>query len=1190
MAKRVKKNDEPDDGQTAPVKPRPKAIKATAASPAPSSTFDPHSLADFARELGKQPVLEPIFRELLAGNSATIDGAWGSSSGLAVAALANHCPGVLMVALAHPRDLEPWRQELECFTGGTAKIFPALSCLPGEEERIDPATPARLRALGALAGVGERPKILLTSVHALLQPVASPQSLDARRRRIERGQTVEMEELLNWLVGAGYRNSDAVELPGDFARRGGLIDVWSPEAGSPARLEFFGDEVDSIRHFAADDQRSLGQVEWADLLRVQTDEVSKSTGKPLEKTKAHLVEHLPQHSWVVWVEPRDMREQAANLCDRSGKIAGLFGVDQMQQALASRPSVALSAMPATSVEETCHLAVESVERLSGNIQRVRDELDEVARHDKVLVACSSDGEMDRLREVLSAGKVAQANRLRIVRGTLRASFRVIPVENQLDGPEGWVLLGSQDLFHRELVGGVALAPEKTIAKRRVESRAIDSFLDLTPGDLVVHVAHGIARFLGMELLDRQAATTNTGSRGPTPTEAAEEAARAGRAEEHLVLEFREGVRVFVPVSRIHLVQKYVGASGEGVELSRFGSVAWQKKKDKAAEAVIDLAADMISLQATRAANPGRAWPQDSEWQREFEASFPFKETEDQLVGLREIKTDLERPRPMDRLICGDVGFGKTELALRAAFKVADAGGQVAVLVPTTVLAEQHYRTFSSRMAEYPFTVACLNRFRGQSEQRRIVQQLAEGSVDVVVGTHRLVSQDIRFKDLGLVVIDEEQRFGVEHKERLKLLREKVDVLTMTATPIPRTLHQALLGIRDISNLETPPPDRQPVETRVLRFDESLIRHAVLRELNREGQVFFVHTRVHDIHILADRLRRIVPEARFVVAHGQMHGDELEEAMVKFLERKADILVSTTIIESGLDIPSANTIFINEADHYGLAELHQLRGRVGRSKERAYAYMMLDPSRSSRASDGQAARRLKAIEEFTALGSGFKIALRDLEIRGAGNLLGTQQSGHIAAVGYELYCQLLDNAVRQMRNQPLAEPLEVHVDLGWPAYLPRDFIPGQKARIEVYRRLGRVRTLETLKDFRQEMRDRFGAIHPTVEWLFRLVEVRVRADCWKISALQFDRSQGESGPVDLVLVGRNPHLLAELGKKSPRFRRADENHLYCRLKPHELAEDALYDLIVALIPVRSETSPATANQPLESAGDPPPISV
>jgi len=1172
MAKRVNKEEESGEPGKKPAaaKPRAKAIKPAPVLAPSADIFQPVTLRDFTLELVRQPLLEPIFRELSAGNSATVDGAWGSASGLAVAALGEKCPGVLLVALAHPRDLEPWRQELESFTGTSPHIFPALNCLPGEEERIDPATPVRLRTLGALAGVGPRPKILLTSVHALLQPVATPRSLDARRRRIERGQTVEMEELVTWLVEAGYRASEAVELPGDFARRGGLIDAWSPEASSPARFEFFGDEIDSIRHFAADSQRSLGQVEWADLLRVQNDGISAATGKPLEKAKASLVEHLPQHSWVVWVEPREMREQAHNLCDRSGNLAGLFGADQMQQALASRPSVTLSAMPATSVEETCHLAVESVERLSGNIQRVKDELDEVARHDRVMIACSSDGEIDRLNEVLSAGKVAQAERLRIVRGTLRAGFRMIAVEGHLAGAtEGWVLLGSQDLFHRELVGGVALAPEKPAAKRRVESRAIDSFLDLTPGDLVVHVAHGIARYLGMELLDRQAATSNTGSRGPTPAEAAEEAARAGRAEEHLVLEFREGVRVFVPVSRIHLVQKYVGASTGQVELSRFGSVAWQKKKDKAAEAVIDLAADMISLQAARAANPGRSWPPDSEWQREFEGSFPFQETEDQLVALKEIKGDLERPRPMDRLICGDVGFGKTELALRAAFKVADAGGQVAVLVPTTVLAEQHFRTFSSRMAEYPFTVACLNRFRGQAEQRRIVEQLAEGSVDVVVGTHRLVSPDIRFKDLGLVVIDEEQRFGVEHKERLKLLREKVDVLTMTATPIPRTLHQALLGIRDISNLETPPPARQPVETRVLRFDEGLIRHAVLRELNREGQVFFVHTRVQDIHILADRLRRIVPEARFVVAHGQMHGDDLEAAMVKFLERKADILVSTTIIESGLDIPSANTIFINEADHYGLAELHQLRGRVGRSKERAYAYMLLDPSRSSRASDGQAARRLKALEEFTALGSGFKIALRDLEIRGAGNLLGTQQSGHIAAVGYELYCQLLDNAVRQMRNQPLAEPLEVHVDLGWPAYLPRDFIPGQKARIEVYRRLGRVRSLDTLRDFRQEMRDRFGAIHPTVEWLFRLVEVRIRADSWKVSALQYDRSQGESGPVDLVIVGRNPQRLTELGKTSPRFRRADENHLYCRLKPHELVEDTLYPLIVSRIPVRGE---------------------
>jgi len=1156
MAKRVKKE---------------KIDPAAGSGVQPVPTFNPQNLADFANKLASQPLMHMAFEALLAGRSATIDGAWGSAAGLAVGALASRCPGVLLVAVSQQRDLDPWRLELESFTGRPTLIFPALSCLPGEEERVDPATPARLRVLGALAGVGERPGILLASVHTLLQPVASPQSLDARRRRIDRGQILDQEELITWLVEAGYRTSDAVEFPCEFARRGGLVDVWSPESPHPARLEFFGDDVESIRHFAGDTQRSLGQVEWADLLRVKSDgdSVSAATGKLMEGAAAHLVEHLPKGSWVVWVEPRELREQATNLCDRSGKLGGLFSVDQMQQALASRPSVALSAMPATSVEETCHLLVESVERLSGNIQRVRDELDEVARRDRVLVACGSDGEVARLGEVLAAGQVAQGDRLRIVRGCLRAGFRLIPGQTgEVSATEGWVLLGSQELFHREVVGGMALPDAgQTRGKRRVESRAIDSFLELTPGDLVVHVAHGIARYLGMELLDRLAATAITGSSGSRPIEEAEEAARAGRAEEHLVLEFREGVRVFVPVSRIHLVQKYVGASGEGVELSRFGSAAWQKKKEKAAAAVIDLAADMITLQAARAANPGRAWPQDSEWQREFEASFPFRETEDQLAGMREIKADLERPRPMDRLICGDVGFGKTELALRAAFKVADAGGQVAVLVPTTVLAEQHFRTFTSRMAEYPFTIACLNRFRGHAEQHRILKGLAEGTVDIVVGTHRLVSKDIRFKDLGLVVIDEEQRFGVEHKERLKMLREKVDVLTMTATPIPRTLHQALLGIRDISNLETPPPDRQPVETRVLRFDDSLIRHAVLRELNRDGQVFFVHTRVQDIHQLADRLRKIVPEARMVVAHGQMHGDELEDAMVRFLNRKADILVSTTIIESGLDIPSANTIFINEADHYGLAELHQLRGRVGRSKTRAYAYMLLDPAKASWGMDGGAARRLKAIEEFTALGSGFKIALRDLEIRGAGNLLGTQQSGHISAVGYELYCQLLDNAVRQMRNQPLAEPLEVHVDLGWPAYLPRDFIPGQKARIEVYRRLGRVRTLDTLRDFRQEMQDRFGSIHPTVEWLFRLVEVRVRCDSWKISTIQFDRSQGEYGPVDLVLVGRQPVRLEELAKTSQRFRRADENHLYCRLQANEMPDDWLYALIISLVPLR-----------------------
>src|SRR5205823_178204 len=441
--------------------------------------------------------------------------------------------------------------------------------------------------------------------------------------------------------------------------------------------------------------------------------------------------------------------------------------------------------------------------------------------------------------------------------------------------------------------------------------------------------------------------------------------------------------------------------------------------------------EMVDLQALREAQPGIAFTPDSEWQAEFEAAFPYEETPDQLTTLVEIKRDMERARPMDRLICGDVGYGKTELAIRAAFKAIDNGKQVAVLVPTTVLAEQHFRTFSQRLAEFPFVVEGISRFRTHGEQKRILERLAQGGVDVIIGTHRLLSADVRFKDLGLVIIDEEQRFGVEHKERLKRLRQTVDVLTLTATPIPRTLHQALLGIRDISNLETPPRDRLAIETRIVRFDPQLIRHAIHRELNREGQVYFVHNRVYNIQEVADKLHQIVPEARIVIGHGQMHEHELEESMVTFVRKDADILVATTIIESGLDIPNVNTIFINQADNYGLADLHQLRGRVRRYKHRAYAYMLVDSERSV---TPQATKRLKAIEEFTELGAGFKIAMRDLEIRGAGNILGTQQSGHIAAVGYELYCQLLENAVRRLKNQPLKTPLEVNIELPWPAVL------------------------------------------------------------------------------------------------------------------------------------------------------------
>jgi transcription-repair coupling factor (superfamily II helicase) len=524
---------------------------------------------------------------------------------------------------------------------------------------------------------------------------------------------------------------------------------------------------------------------------------------------------------------------------------------------------------------------------------------------------------------------------------------------------------------------------------------------------------------------------------------------------------------------------------------------------------------------------------------------------------------MERPRPMDRLICGDVGYGKTELAIRAAFKAIDTGKQVAVLVPTTVLAEQHFRTFSQRLAEYPFVVDMISRFRSGPEQKSILERLAEGGIDVVIGTHRIVSKDVRFKDLGLVIIDEEQRFGVEHKERLKRLRQTVDVLTMTATPIPRTLHLSLLGIRDISNLETPPPDRLAIETRIVRFDPEMVRHAALRELNRDGQIYFVHNRVYNIREVADKLKRILPEAKIVVAHGQMAEHELEQAMLQFIRREADILVATTIIESGLDIPNANTIFINEANNYGLADLHQLRGRVGRYKHRAYCYLLLDSERSVTPA---AARRLKAIEEFTELGAGFKIAMRDLEIRGAGNILGMQQSGHIAAIGYELYCQLLENAVRHLRKQPLKTPLEVTIDVPWKAYFPRDYVPGQRLRIEAYRRLARIRRLERLEDFRTELRDRFGPIPEAALWLLRLAEVRLLAARWQIAGIHLEDVLDKSRQTkDLVLSYRSARKIRRLADQSNgRLRIVDLATAYYRLSPAEMEPLPLYNALKTLL--------------------------
>ena len=674
-------------------------------------------------------------------------------------------------------------------------------------------------------------------------------------------------------------------------------------------------------------------------------------------------------------------------------------------------------------------------------------------------------------------------------------------------PSGPLLLTAGQLLRRSHVRR---------ATKRTKSRPIDSFLDLREGDLVVHLSHGIGVYRGTKLLEKH-----------------------GQQFEHLELEFDGGTKIFVPSSKIELVQRYVGGTKSRPKLAKIGGLTWSKQKKAAQEAVKDMAVELLELQAMRGSQPGIAFAHDSVWQNQFDASFSYVETPDQLTAIATVKNDMTSSRPMDRLICGDVGFGKTEVAMRAAFKAIDSGYQVAVLVPTTVLAEQHYKTFRQRMAEFPFDIGKLSRFVSPRNQRETINGIHTGKVDLVVGTHRLASKNLKFYNLGLLIIDEEQRFGVEIKERLKQMRSNVDVLTLSATPIPRTLHMSLVGVRDISNLETPPEDRLSVETRLVRFDDNIIRNAILRELNRGGQIYFVHNRVQDIEEVAARIKRICPEASIVIGHGQMEEGALEQVMIDFIEHRYDILLATTIIESGLDIPNANTIFIDEANRYGLSELHQLRGRVGRYKHQAYCYLLVDRHKHL---SPDAARRLHAIEEYSQIGAGFGIAMRDLEIRGAGNLLGTQQSGHIAAVGYELYCQLLGNAVRELTHQPPKLAVDVEIDLPVKAYLPNDYVPELRQRIDIYRRLSRITDISELDEMKAELADRFGKLPRPVKSLLEVAELKIDASIWFVKAMQTEDNY-------IVLTYANKQRIEHLAKlHDRRLRVVDATKAYWVTQP------------------------------------------
>jgi len=973
---------------------------------------------------------------------------------------------------------------------------------------------------GKMPAPREGARVIVAPIHALMQPVPPADALDRLSRAIRVGDTVDPGDLVRWLDEAGYRRADAVEEPGDFAVRGGIVDVFAPGAGGgiAARLDFFGDEVESIHEFDVESMGSGARLDSVDLPAADLELVHEDGGG------VSFLEHVPHGTVAVLAEILELTEQGRGYFERAHEAGSVFGPPAVFKKVAERCRAAVQINQLTGggeEGERVELPVSALPTLSRDAHEAVREVGRLAEElgATAVVCCQNGGELQRFEELrveaeapaecfgpveryvhrgfiwgwADAGKMpapqgsGNAGRMPALRGSGDAGRMPAP---RVDGGGGFqppssgaqplIILPYHELLHRYQL--------RRSARRVKAGRAMDTFLDFAPGDLVVHAEHGICRFVGLRAL-KEAKGKKGIAAPPPPGSPTRSKSASGKApeQEYLVLEFSGKSRLNVPATQIDQVQRYVGGMGKPPKLSTLGGKGWKRQKELVGEAVRDLAAEMLRVRAARESMPGIQYPGDTAWQREFEAEFPYEETEDQVTAIAAAKRDMQGQRPMDRLICGDVGFGKTEVAVRAAFKAAEFGRQVAVLVPTTVLAEQHERTFRQRFADYPFRVESISRFKTTSHANAILKDLRAGRVDIMIGTHRLLSKDVRFADLGLVVIDEEQRFGVEHKEQLLKLRLTADVITLSATPIPRTLHMALLGLRDISSLTTPPADRQAVVTEVIPYNERRIERAIRRELAREGQVFYVFNRVHGIKSVADRISKLVPEARVVYGHGQMSSRELEQVMLKFLWRQADVLVSTTIIESGIDIPTANTMIIEDADRFGLADLHQLRGRVGRYKHRAYCYLLLPKTRNV---TGVAKKRLRAIEQFSMLGAGFRIAMRDLELRGAGNLLGAEQSGHIAAVGYDMYCRLLDQAVRELKDEETREPSRTSIEIGVVGSIPRVYIPSEARRMEAYRRIATAAGADELERAERDITDAYGDPPEPLRALLDLADLRL----------------------------------------------------------------------------------------------------
>ncbi len=1085
-------------------------------------------------------------------------------------------------------DAERLANDLRAFLGeNEVDVFPAWETLPFE--RVSPSVETmgrRLRTMWHLGDPDRCPAIVVAPIKAVLQRLG-PHVEETAPVIVRRGDTLDSQELVATLVGLGYRREYQVEHRGEVAVRGSIVDVYPSTADAPVRIDLWGDEVDRLSGFSVHDQRSTDDIDEVELfgcrelrpsaeVRKRAEElmVAEPWGRdqwerleqgstwdgmeswlPWLTADEHvLLDLVPRDALVMLIEPRRMRDRASELADEEAALAGALArtwgaVDAngvptgagpfprlhlpFDRLLAHTKAPVWSLTAAPEGPETAVIPSMGWTPMLGDQGGLTTQISNLLMDSYlVLLAADGEGSADRLQALLREGGVTS---------------EVVPAGHEPDIGTGRARRGRVQIVVQPLDRGfilpsvkLALLAETDVTGRRRshrkarprqrESQAF--FDDLKPGDHVVHHQHGVGRFAGMV-----------------------KRSIGGSERDYLLLEYRGGDKLYVPSDQIDTVRPYVG---EPPSLHKLGGKDFGAQKAKVRSAVQEIAQELVVLYQTRITSVGHAFGNDTPWQREMEEAFPFVETPDQLKAIEDVKADMEAPSPMDRLVCGDVGYGKTEVAIRAIFKAVQDGMQAAVLVPTTLLAQQHFSTFSDRFANYPIRVEVLSRFLTPAQQRKVISALKTGEVDVVVGTHRLLGSDIEFKRLGLLVVDEEQRFGVSHKESIKQIKANVDVLTLTATPIPRTMEMALTGIRDLTLLNTAPADRQPILTYVGEYDDRAVGEAIRRELLREGQVFYVHNRVADIDDKARQLKELVPEARIAIAHGQMDEGSLEQVVYDFWENKFDVLVCTTIIETGIDMPTVNTLVVDRADRMGLGQLHQLRGRVGRSGQRAYAYLFYPPDREL---SEEAYERLKTIGEHTELGSGFKIAMRDLEIRGAGNLLGGNQSGHIAAVGYDLYSQMVIEAVGELKGEPVKEPAEIKLELPVDANIPSDYMAKEPLRLEAYRRLAEVTTRAEVDDIRNEWLDRYGPIPDRAEALLDVA--RLRAECARIGIRDITVTKAAG-----MAAGMMPGAL--VAKISPVELKTSQE-----LRLQRLSRTAIYKLVegILIVPMRAKTDTA-----------------